>query len=150
MGAIYNDAYIRMAWSLTAKQSGRITNVKATNWKNNFGLELPVRRWAVQFTGEGQRIDELRFTAPVGVPQDEMKTKDAIVYVLSEDGVVLTAAEIAEATGLNYETIRKALTRGTDKFRNVGAGKKGEWRLAGLGELPLDDDDDNKELEAPY
>ena len=61
MGAVYNDAYIRLGWSLTAAQSGNITNVTATNWKNNFGLKLDQRRWAVEFIGNGQRIDELRF-----------------------------------------------------------------------------------------
>ncbi len=116
MGAIYNDAYVRMAWTMESEElPGGATGVVATNWKCSFGRKRGTRTWSVHFEGDDMQISRMRFDRGMDDrgridDEDRVAMWQHVRSYLLRNGPS-TVKEIADGIGRSQDSVRSQLNK---------------------------------------
>ena len=158
MGAIYNDAYVRMAWTMEAVEMTDRTGVIATNWKNSFGRKRGTRTWAVVFEGNDMEISKMRFDKGQEARAARIDDEDRVAMwqhikaYLGRNGAS-TVREIADALNTTTDSVRSTLNKRSMADPETGTvahfEKQGRKWVVNPQSL-FDPEDDDDALPTPF
>ena len=129
-GSVYTTNGARLAWSARAsykpgEMSLRLTNTKANNGSKSsprgVSFVFSERDVNVTWQGETPRYDEMGGTVA-----------DRLAAVLADTR--MSSTELGKEIGVGWETVRKTLARGPERFRRIGSADL--WELSEPSLLP--------------
>ena len=149
-GSVVNDNTRRLTWEITGPQptlDGQVIRLDQGK-TNNFG-KLPPLGFRIVIESDEDRVMtscRIRQTAPHTITSfnPEASLVDLIADYLAEEHEPQPVRQIAETLEATEGTVRKILSRYTDRFVNVAETGKGMWRIVGQPR------DDGEALPVPF
>jgi hypothetical protein len=128
-GSVYTTNGARLAWTARASFRPGELNLRLTNTKANNGPLAQPRAVSFLFSERDVIISssqQARFEAGSGT------VADRLAAILAD--ARMSSTELGKEIGVSWETVRKTLARGQDRFRRIGSADL--WELSEPSLLP--------------